>query len=247
MKHLKYFPNATAIGSGVKVDLPNVSYLEGKNVLFIPGDQGQETVKVNSDTGEIEIKGPITYEYVDLGLPSGTLWATKNVGAETESDYGLYFAWGETQGYPDASIKQFSSSDYKWEDGSKYNQTDGLTELQAVDDAATVNMGDNWHMPTSAQISEIQDSSLTRYTWTTINGTQGRLFTSKINGNTIFFPGAGSYSSGELRNRDMGFFGWGCYKPTTGRPSNMQFRKEDAPPARMSGYIGMSVRGVITP
>lgn len=54
------------------------------------------------------------YEYVDLGLPSGTLWAKMNVGAESETDYGLYFAWGETQGYADASTKAFSWADYKF-------------------------------------------------------------------------------------------------------------------------------------
>lgn len=98
-----------------------------------------------------------TYEYVDLGLPSGTLWAKMNAGAESETDTGLYFAWGETQGYTAEQVgvdKQFSWSDYKFNpsgDGStftKYNLTDNKVVLDAEDDAAAVNMGGEWHMPT---------------------------------------------------------------------------------------------------
>lgn len=109
-------------------------------------------------------RGQITYEYVDLGLPSGTLWAKMNVGASSETDYGLYFAWGETQGYTASQVgtdKQFSSVDYKFNpsgDGStftKYNSTDNKIVLEAEDDAASVNMGGEWHMPTTDQCYEL--------------------------------------------------------------------------------------------
>ena len=99
------------------------------------------------------------YEYVDLGLPSGTLWAKMNVGAESETDNGLYFAWGETQGYADASTKAFSWSDYKYGTSSsnltKYNASDNKTHLDLEDDAAAVNMGGDWHMPNRAQCIEL--------------------------------------------------------------------------------------------
>ena len=104
------------------------------------------------------------HEYVDLGLPSGTKWAKMNVGAQTETDYGLYFAWGETQGYTASQVgtdKQFSQSDYKFNpsgDGetmSKYNTTDGKTVLDLEDDVAHVNMGGDWHMPNIAQCIEL--------------------------------------------------------------------------------------------
>ena len=109
------------------------------------------------------------HEYVDLGLPSGILWAKMNVGAESEKDVGLYFAWGETTGYPikevdgnwviDAS-KQFIPDDYAFTDLStqtitKYNTTDGKTVLDLEDDAAHVNMGGDWHMPNMAQCIEL--------------------------------------------------------------------------------------------
>lgn len=103
------------------------------------------------------------HEYVDLGLPSGTLWAKMNVGASSEKDAGLYFAWGETQGYAASQVgtdKNFSLDDYALtEDGgstmSKYNASDNKTHLELTDDAAAANMGGDWHMPNGAQCIEL--------------------------------------------------------------------------------------------
>ena len=105
------------------------------------------------------------HAYVDLGLPSGTKWATMNVGANSPTDYGLYFAWGETQGYTAEQVgtdKQFSWSDYDYaltEDSSytitKYNATDNKKHLELTDDAAHVNWGGDWHMPNRAQYLEL--------------------------------------------------------------------------------------------
>ena len=103
------------------------------------------------------------HEYVDLGLPSGTLWAKMNVGAESETDTGLYFAWGETQGYAASQVgtdKNFSWSDYALTEDSgstmsKYNASDNKTHLELTDDAAAVNMGGDWYMPDRAQCIEL--------------------------------------------------------------------------------------------
>lgn len=108
-----------------------------------------------------EYSAGTTYEYVDLGLPSGTLWAKMNVGATSETDPGLYFAWGETEGYADASTKAFRWNDYKFNpngDGeifTKYNPIDNKVVLDSEDDAASVNMGGEWHMPTEEQCYEL--------------------------------------------------------------------------------------------
>lgn len=152
--------------------------------------------------------GPDTngYEYVDLGLPSGALWATMNVGAEKETDYGLYFQWGDTQGYTSEQIgrgegqKLFSWDDYKWtEDGgstmSKYNVTDGKTVLDLEDDAARVNWGGNWKIPTKEQLQELIDN--TNNEQTTVNNVNGCKFTSKTDSSKyIFIPAAGSVLNG---------------------------------------------------
>lgn len=129
------------------------------------------------------------HEYVDLGLPSGTLWAKMNVGAESEKDAGLYFAWGETTGYTASQVpseKNFAWADYKFNpsgDGStftKYNATDGLTHLELTDDAAAANMGGDWHMPNRAQYIELfketkngfvtNAGAFTQYAWDDSNG-----------------------------------------------------------------------------
>ena len=153
-------------------------------------------------------------KWVDLGLPSGLLWASTNIGAEKPEEYGLYFAWGETQGYEGITIdKQFTWEDYKWCNGSyntltKYNYTstygtiDNLTTLEQVDDAAY--QSDNTcRMPTKTDLEELIAN--TTSTWETLNDVNGRRFTSKINGNSIFVPAAGYCYYG---SNDTGFEGY---------------------------------------
>lgn len=139
--------------------------------------------------------------YVDLGLPSGTLWATCNIGANSPEEYGDYFAWGETEGF-NSGKTNFSWSTYKWCNGSydsltkyitrsEYGSIDKMTELDLEDDAAYVNWGPEWRMPSLGQFEELINSSYTTTTWTTQNGVYGRKITSKKNGNSIFLPAAG--------------------------------------------------------
>ena len=135
-----------------------------------------------------------THEYVDLGLPSGTLWATCNVGANSPEESGDYFAWGET-----TTKDVYDWSTYRYCMGSQstltkycsnasygYNGfTDNLTTLLPEDDAATVNWGSGWCIPTAGQWGELYQN--TTSTWTTQNGVPGRLFTAQ-NGNSLFLP-----------------------------------------------------------
>ena len=122
------------------------------------------------------------YGYVDLGLPSGTKWATCNVGATTPEDYGNYYAWGETT--PKTTYNS-----------STYTYTGNPTTLPSSADAATANWGSGWRMPTKAEIEELNNNCTRR--WTTRNGVNGRLFTGP-NGNSIFLPAAGSRSGSSL-------------------------------------------------
>ena len=135
------------------------------------------------------------HDYVDLGLPSGTLWATCNVGANAFEKYGDYFAWGET-----APKDVYSWSTYQYYDGGnlvKYTGSDGLTTLLPEDDAATANWGNGWRMPTKEEWQELYQN--TTNTWTTQNGMNGRLFTAP-NGNSLFLPAAGCRWDGYLDN-----------------------------------------------
>ena len=131
--------------------LPNISHCEQENEVHY-------TPYISPYNG---------HAYVDLGLRSGTKWAKMNVGASSEKDAGLYFAWGETQGYTASQVgtgegqKAFRLSDYRFKpsgDGStfnKYNAKDKMTHLELTDDAAHVNWGGDWHMPNRAQCLEL--------------------------------------------------------------------------------------------
>ena len=194
-------------GDIIKSQWGSVSYLNGRwrgNIpqFFYPGYgymyKSNRTVPITVifNAQQPDPQGD-DHEYVDLGLPSGTLWATCNLGANAPEDGGDYFAWGETQPKDD-----FSWSNYQYCMGSfntltkycnnpdiGYNGfTDNLTTLEPSDDAATANWGDDWRMPTEGEWQELYEN--TTVTWTTRNGVRGRLFTAS-NGNSIFMPAAG--------------------------------------------------------
>ena len=134
------------------------------------------------------------HAYVDLGLPSGTLWATCNMGASKPEDYGHYYAWGET-----STKSTYNWNTYKYANGNfnkltKYCSesdrgnngfTDHLTTLQTGDDPAA-SWGSDWRMPSKDQWNELLENTTNK--WTTQNGVEGRLFTAK-NGQTLFLPG----------------------------------------------------------
>lgn len=138
------------------------------------------------------------YEYVNLQLPSGTLWATKNIGASKTKDYGNYYAWGETEPksnyfWPTYMYCEGSSNTMtKYCISDAYGTVDNKTELDLEDDAAYVNWGTYWCMPTKEQFEELRDCC----TWTwTYDGCYGFLGTRKGNSSLkIFFPAAGYYS-----------------------------------------------------
>ena len=145
------------------------------------------------DDAEIEVIPPTPidpHEYVDLGLPSGTLWAKMNVGANSETDYGDYYQYGKG-----ANTYQITSGE------SNYSGVEN--PLAASADTATQAWGGRWHMPTSAQCQELMDN--TTQEWTTINGVNGSKFTAQ-NGNYLFFPASGRFLKGTLN-----YLGEYCY------------------------------------
>ena len=207
MKHIKLFETVAAFETArATLDLPNVSLTVDNNMVhYNPYDPYNG------------------YEYVDLGL--SVKWAKWNVGANSESDSGLYFQWGDTQGYTAEQVgsgegqKYFGWNDYKYSNNggstatamTKYNSTDGKTVLEASDDAARANMGSNWRMPTYDEFSELINTANTTSAWTTVNGVYGAMFTSKKSGYTdkyVFFPAAGACSDGSLGNKGSSGFVW---------------------------------------
>ena len=136
-------------------------------------------------------------EAVDLGLPSGVKWAACNVGADTPEEYGDYFAWGETEPKSDYDWPAYgwcsgsSTSLTKYNVDSGYGIVDNKVVLDLSDDAAYVNWGGNWRMPTDAEFIELHSNC--DWTWTTHNGTSGYRITCVANGNSIFLPAAGNF------------------------------------------------------
>ena len=136
------------------------------------------------------------HEYVDLGLPSGLKWATCNVGANSPEEYGDYFAWGETEpkDYYNWRTYKYCNGTYdtmtKYCTNSNYGVVDNKTTLELTDDAARVNWGGKWRMPTKAEQDELRENCT--WEWTTQNGVNGYKVTSKVNRrNSIFLPAAG--------------------------------------------------------
>ena len=165
------------------------------------------------------------YGYVDLGLPSGTKWATCNVGATNPEDYGNYYAWGETT------------------TGSTY--TGNPTTLPSSADAATANWGSGWRMPTKAEMVELNTNCTV--TWTTQNGVNGRLFTGP-NGNSIFLPAAGYRAVGVSSAGSYGFYWSSSLYPSGTRYAwDLKFHSDDYGMDYSNRIYGLSVRPVCQP
>ena len=150
---------------------------------------------------------------VDLGLPSGTLWASKNIGAQVPENYGNYYTWGET------SVKD----KYTSENNLYGTQTLNSGNIQATPyDAAYVSMGEIWCLPTKDQMEELMNDAYCDWTWETINGISGYRVTGKASGytnNSIFLPAAGYWSYDYFRHGNSG----GIYMTATQNTSNTSF------------------------
>ena len=246
MKHIDIFSSVSeyeTAKSGGTLITPNVSFVnESGGVICLP-----------------ELDDPYNgHEYVEIG---GLKWATMNIGALQPSDYGLYFAWGDAQGYTDEQAgrgegqKYFGWEDYKYGNGTsspddrrmtKYNETDGKTILEASDDAAVANWGGSWRMPTTAEFQALR--AAVNATWTQVNNVYGMLFTDKTDSSkTLFFPAAGSCYNGSVKDVDNNGGYWSSSLGTDGSPYAYSLyldRYDDYWGGDSDRYIGCSVRPV---
>lgn len=176
-----------------------------------------------------------------MGLPSGIQWANCNVGAEKVSDPGLYFSWGNTEGHAEGSGYNFSQDVYDATPAAAITANLSLSQ-----DAARANLGAPWRMPTDAEFQELYDNCTC--VWTTLNGVNGRLFTSNVNGNTLFFPAAGYYEGTSLGSRGSSGSYWSSsYFSATGARL-LDFNSSNVNPQyNSSRRYGFSVRAVLPP
>lgn len=164
--------------------------------MLITGESGYINLPTSNVHNGWEMKLSYNgHEYVDLGLPSGTKWATCNIGASSPEMYGDYYAWGEVK-----TKTTYGFTTYKYCNGSEtsltkyctisnYGKVDNLKELVATDDVATVKWGASWCMPTDAQLTELF-TECDCY-WSTLKGNNGVLVKSKKNDQSLFLPAAG--------------------------------------------------------
>ena len=247
-------------GSGTGAFTCNLTGLQANTTYYVRayatnskgtayGEQVSFTTKEQSSTPNNGTENG--YAYVDLGL--SVKWATMNVGASKAEDYGNYFAWGETQ--PKST---YDWSTYKYCNGSsttltKYCNmssygnngfTDNKTQLELSDDAARVNWGGGWRMPTDAEWTELREQCT--WTWTTQNGKNGYKVTSKSNGNSIFLPAAGCRYDTSLSNAGICGYYWSSSLDTDGPISawGVYFYSSNVSRNYLSRYDGRSVRPV---
>lgn len=206
---------------------------------------------------------PSTEDYVDLGL--SVKWAKRNLGASKPSDYGDYYAWGETEPkakYTWANYKWMQTGQSDWNYITKYTfadrQTEGIwydasgnfigdgkTTLEAADDAATAKLGSPWRMPTLDEIKELLDNCT--WTWTTQDGKNGYEVKGS-NGNTIFLPAAGFRHSSKLVEAGSWGDSWSSslYTAYSGSARYLRFGSDvhDCNSYNLSRYLGFTVRPV---
>ena len=209
--------------------------------------QSQTTFGTKPTDNYIIING---HKFVDLGLPSGLLWAACNVGAATAADDGDYYAWGET-----ATKTDYYCSTYTWtsDGGSTFTKytTDGKTVLDKEDDAAYVNWGSSCRMPTNDEFTELRNSDNCTWTWTsqtTSSGSSiyGYKVTSVKNGNSIFLPASGYRSYGDLNYHGSFGYYWSStlYSSSSDYAYYLYFYSGSYDWYGVYRYIGRTVRPV---
>ena len=148
---------------------------------------------------------PSNHEYVDLGLTSKTLWATCNVGASSPEGYGNYYAWGETK-----TKSTYNWTTYQYCSGTSSSVVDLGNSIAGTSyDAATVNWGSGWVMPTVVQINELVNQC--SFSLATVNGVKGLRLTGP-NGKSIFFPMSGYKVDATLYKAGEQAYLWSCRK-----------------------------------
>jgi len=178
--------------------------------------------------------------FVDLALPSGLLWCEHNVGASTPYEHGLYFSWGNVTGHAEGSGYDFSDAVYAQTDGAALT---GNIPTNNTYDMARHNMGSPCRLPTVGEFQELNSNCDSE--WTDEDGVAGRRFTSRINGNSIFFPASGYYNGTTLYNRGTNGSYWSSSFYSASSAYNLNFSSSGVNPANSIGRrYGFTVRAV---
>ena len=240
-------------GNGTENPIPQPTPNPGQDTTQPGPNPGQDTTQPGPNPGPCPEPPQPQGMWVDLGLPSGLLWASYNLGATAPEEYGDYFAWGETTTKSDYGWRTYAYCTVdgdgtvdtltKYNTVTEYGPVDNLTILQPGDDAATALLGNGARTPTKEEWQELLDNTTPE--WTTLNGINGKKFTA-ANGNTLFLPAAGSRSSsGLLRAGTVGAY-WSASLDTEYPTGAMRcyFSAVDQGISHNYRYYGFSVRAV---
>ena len=178
--------------------------------------------------------------FVDLALPSGLLWCEHNVGASTPYEHGLYFSWGNVIGHAEGSGYDFSDAIYAETPGAALT---GNVPVNGTYDLARHNMGAPCRLPTVGEFQELNSNCDSE--WTDEDGVAGRRFTSRINGNSIFFPASGGYNGTSLGSRGSNGYYWSSSYISAADAYHLGFNSSNVYPANGSGRrLGFTARAV---
>ncbi len=193
------------------------------------------------------------HTWVNLGLPSGTLWATCNVGANNPEDYGNYYAWGETspKNTYNWNTYIYCNGDYntltKYCNSTIYGFSNAVTtveQLLASDDAASVNWGNGWQTPSCDEMQELVDNC--SIAWASQNGVNGYVFTGP-SGNSIFLPATGYYTNSTIAGAgsfSCGYWANSIYTNSPDRANGLGFYENGCHINRAYRSLGRPIRAV---
>lgn len=246
MKHLRKFDTLADLNAAIAnstIGILGLAYNNGTPVI-------------KKKDGSSPVPPTPSHDYVEIG---GVKWATMNVGANSITDTGLYFQWGDTQGYTANQVgegsgqKAFDWDDYKYtnDDGStftKYNSTDGKTVLDLSDDAVNASWGGNWRMPTTAEYQTLSEA--VNAVWTTNynnSGVNGIVCTDKTDSSKVlFFPAAGCCGIGSVDEVGEAGSYWSSSLDEGSHVYNLYFYDGDTYwDEENKRYNGFTVRGIL--
>ena len=242
------FSNAfTATSPKLKVNTNTAYDMKLYGSALAPGKVHANTVVTMQFTGSefnviaiLSQQAQSTQGAIDLALPSGLLWCEHNVGASRPEEVGLYFSWGNITGHAEGSGYDFSQANYETTDGYSL-----AADISVGDqyDMAHHNMGGQWRLPRKTEFQELYDNCDSE--WIAQDGMNGRRFTSRANGNSIFFPAAGFYDGTTLYRRGSSGYYWSSSFYSATNAYNLSFYSAGVSPQGDSyRRYGFTVRAV---
>ncbi|MBQ9591892.1 MAG: hypothetical protein IJR32_03550 [Paludibacteraceae bacterium] len=221
---------------------------------------GKKSDKTEGSIQEVQLpngavtKGGDTILMVDLGLPSGTKWADRNVGACCSADTGSFFAWGETSEKEDYSWDSYlCSQEQCWTaEDTIFVALEGSKNIAGTQfDAVTANWGKGYSMPTDDQVEELMDTTFTTWSWTSVEDKRGNVIngykvTGKVNGNSIFLPALGCRKLGEVLDNGVDGHLWTAQRDSfeVNRAGRLKYSNDAIALGHPQRYYGRPVRAV---